>query len=245
MKKLILISFLLITATTIFSWHMEIPIFTLLSLEQKSISTMPTIIASRIISPDKNEYSSDSIVKDMDGNIYRTVRIGNQAWMTENLKTTTFNDGTPIEPIPYIGSNQMPSTAPPGFCWPQNDSLNKNTYGALYNWFAVNTGKLAPNGWHIPSENDFRILINYLGGESIAGQKLNDIGFKAQGAGQLGYMGTWEFNLFPDLDKYWTTTSGGWEPTDIKYVLLTRINPKVGWSSHPKDAAHSVRCIKN
>lgn len=187
----------------------------------------------------------ETIVTDIEGNVYKTIKIGNQVWMAENLKTTTYNDGTPIGYITYIGSSQNPQTLPPGYCWPQNDSLNKNSYGALYNWFVVNTGKIAPTGWHVPSENDFKILINYLGGESMAGQKLDELGFKAQGAGQLGYMGTWVFNLFPDLDKYWTTTAGGWEPTDIKYLCLTRINPAVNWSSHSKTAAHSIRCIKD
>lgn len=184
-------------------------------------------------------------IKDIEGNSYKTLRIGNQVWMVENLKTTKYRDGTPIESIAYIlGSRQTPNPMPPGYVWPQKDALNKNIYGALYNWHAVNTNKLAPAGWHVPSENEFKILIDYLGGEPVAGQKLYEIGFRAQGAGQMGYVGTWVFNLFPDLDKYWTTT-GGLEPNDIKYVVLTRINPKVGWSSHPKDAGHSVRCLKD
>jgi len=181
-------------------------------------------------------------VTDIDGNVYKVVRIGGQTWMVENVKTTKFNDG---EPIPNVtGSSEWCSLVTPGYCWYNNNASNRNTLGGLYNWYAVSTGKLAPMGWHIPSEDEWRILISYLGGETVAGSRLADIGFSAQGAGQrTSDFGI--FNLSPDLDKYWTTTEGGWIPTDVKYCVLTRIAPSISWSSHPKSAGHSVHCVKN
>jgi len=191
---------------------------------------------------DTLDFQESDPVTDYDGNVYRTIKIGNQIWMAENLKTTRFNDG---REIPYVWNNsdwlRLTSSA---YCWPNNDSSKKDIYGALYNWYAVNTGKLEPVGWHIPSEDEWKILINYVGGEAIAGSRLEETGFKAQGAGQrttdFGI-----FNLFPNLDKYWTTTKGGWHPSDVKYCVLTRITPVINWSSHPKAAGHSVRCVKD
>ncbi|UCE18461.1 MAG: hypothetical protein JSV84_16660 [Gemmatimonadota bacterium] len=185
---------------------------------------------------------SGTTVTDIDGNVYKVVTIGDQIWMAENLKTTKFSDG---EPIPNVTDNsEWCSRVTPAYCWYNNNSSNRDTLGGLYNWYAVNTGKLAPTGWHIPSEAEWNILISYLGGETVAGSRLADIGFRAQGAGQrTSDFGI--FNLSPDLDKYWTITQGGWEPTDVKYCVLTRIAPSISWSSHPKSAGHSVRCVKD
>jgi len=88
-------------------------------------------------------------VTDADGNIYNTVTIGTQTWMVENLKVTKYNDGTAI---PLVTDNTAWSNlTTPGYCWYNNDAAtNKNTYGGLYNFYTVNTGKLAPTGWHVP-----------------------------------------------------------------------------------------------
>ena len=103
-----------------------------------------------------------SMVTDVDGNSYHTVKIGTQTWMVENLKTTKFNDGTPIPSI--RDSASWKASLSPGYCFYKNDSAkNKSTYGALYNWYAVNTGKLAPKGWHIPTDAEWTVLINYVG----------------------------------------------------------------------------------
>jgi len=76
-------------------------------------------------------------VTDIDGNTYSIIRIRNQIWMAENLKTTRFNDGTVIPLVE--NSNEWRLTSQPAYCWYNNDEkTNKNLYGALYNWFAVN-----------------------------------------------------------------------------------------------------------
>lgn len=111
----------------------------------------------RILPPEYN----DSTVVDIDGNVYHTVEIGTQTWLVENLKVTRFNDGSQI---PYISDNtEWANLATPGFCWHENDSSNWNKLnGGLYNWYTVNTGKLAPKGWHVPSESEWMVMVEYL-----------------------------------------------------------------------------------
>jgi uncharacterized protein (TIGR02145 family) len=114
-------------------------------------------------------------VSDNDGNIYKTIQIGTQAWLAENLKTTEFNDGTTIPLV--IDTAPWKNLTTPAYCWYNNDSSTyKATIGALYNWFAVNTGKLCPTGWHLPTHNEWTTLTTYLGSESVAGGKLKETG---------------------------------------------------------------------
>jgi uncharacterized protein (TIGR02145 family) len=100
-------------------------------------------------------------VKDADGNIYHIVTIGTQTWMVENLRTTKYNDGTAIPNV--TNTTTWDSLTTPGYCWYNNDATtNMATYGALYNWYTVNTGKLAPAGWHVPTDAEWDTLQNYL-----------------------------------------------------------------------------------
>lgn len=102
---------------------------------------------------------NDSTITDLDGNVYTTVKIGDQVWTVENLRTTKYNDGTSIK----LGAENDDWSKPiPQYCWYSNDIQNKAKYGALYNWYAVNTGKLAPKGWHIPTKAELDTLKNYL-----------------------------------------------------------------------------------
>jgi len=100
-------------------------------------------------------------VTDIDGNSYSTVWIGNQLWMAENLNTTKLNDGTSI---PNVTNDSIWGTlTSPGICWYDNDSaMYANTYGALYNWYAVETERLCPQGWHEPSDEEWTELTDYL-----------------------------------------------------------------------------------
>ncbi len=106
-------------------------------------------------------------VSDNDGNTYNTVKIGNQWWMAENLKTTKYNDNSSIPNLTadaaWIAENG--TTGHNGaYCWLYNDGTTyKPLYGALYNWFAVNTGKLCPTGWHVPSDEEYQTLELFLG----------------------------------------------------------------------------------
>jgi len=107
-------------------------------------------------------------VKDFDGNYYNTIKIGNQIWMAENLKTTHYNDGTEI-PI-VTDKTEWLNLSTAAYCWyDNNDTIYKNTYGALYNWYAVNTEKLCPVGWHVTSNAEWITLAYLFGGGDVAG----------------------------------------------------------------------------
>jgi uncharacterized protein (TIGR02145 family) len=100
-------------------------------------------------------------VTDADGNVYQSVRIGNQVWTVENLRTTKYNDGTVIPLV--TDTSAWGALITPGRCWYDNDSASNHAiYGILYNWYAVNTGKLAPTGWRVPTQADWITLNSYL-----------------------------------------------------------------------------------
>jgi uncharacterized protein (TIGR02145 family) len=110
--------------------------------------------------PTSSNNSSSNTVTDADGNVYHTVKIGTQTWTVENLKTTKYNDGTAI---PLVTDGTAWSNLTTGAYCGYNDSATyKTTYGALYNWYAVNTGKLAPAGWHVPTDAEWTTLETYL-----------------------------------------------------------------------------------
>lgn len=112
-------------------------------------------------------------VTDIDNNVYSTITIGSQVWMVTNLKTTKYKNGVSIPNVTTSWYNLQT----PSYCWYNNDISNKNIYGALYNFYAVQTDNLAPIGWHVPTNNEWLILINYFGGYSVAGGKLKTTGF--------------------------------------------------------------------
>ena len=110
--------------------------------------------------------------KDGDNNNYPVVTIGSQVWMEENLKTTKYNDNTTIPLV--IDQYAWAQLLVPAYCWWNNDeATNKDVYGALYNWYVVNSGKLCPMGWHVPLDAEWTTLTTYLGGN---GGKLKETG---------------------------------------------------------------------
>jgi len=108
----------------------------------------------------KQELVVEATVKDIDGNVYTSVKIGNQIWTKENLKTTKYNDGTLISLV--TEKSEWAHRTIPGYCWYENNKSNKEKYGALYNWHTIITDKLAPKGWHVPTEDDWTKLKEYL-----------------------------------------------------------------------------------
>jgi uncharacterized protein (TIGR02145 family) len=109
----------------------------------------------------EKDNESINTVTDRDGNVYNTGAIGTQVWMTENLKTTKFSDGSMIPLI--TGYTAWSNLTTAGYCWYGNDSLTyNNTYGALYNWYTVSTCKLCPTDWHVPTDAELKTLTDYL-----------------------------------------------------------------------------------
>jgi uncharacterized protein (TIGR02145 family) len=186
-------------------------------------------------------------VKDADGNIYHTVKIGTQVWMVENLKTTKYNDGSSIPYIKSWSNNNIP-----GYCWYNNDVINKNNYGALYNWLAVNTDKLAPKGWHVPTAEEWATLISFLGGKAAAFSKIketgtthwgnpnsdatNETGFTALPA---GICNEGSFYYLGSFSYLWNSSDAG-----RGIGMSSSYGGVIPASGHKSAAGFSVRCIK-
>ena len=142
----------------------------------KTIKTLPILLIalSPLIACEKDDGNDEITVADIDGNVYHTVTVGTQVWMVENLKTTKYNDGTEIPLV--TGTSEWMNIHTPAYCWYDNDDSNKNPYGALYNWYAVNTGKLAPDGWHVPTQAEWLTLMEFIGGEEADAGKVKEEG---------------------------------------------------------------------
>jgi len=201
-----------------------------------------------------------STITDIDGNVYKTVKIGTQWWMAENLKTTRYNDGSAIPLVTDASVWKYLST--PGYCWHNNDTTRKNPYGALYNFYVVNTGKLAPTGWHMPTDAEWTILTTYLGGDNVAAGKMkstgtieaftglwhhpntgatNESGFTAVPAGGRFYDGSFVLNGY--YSRWWSSsesiTSYAWSR------LLTYGSWDVYRYDDDKNYGLSVRCVRD
>jgi len=124
------------------------------------------------------------LVEDIDGNQYNTITIGSQTWLSQNLKTTRLNDGSQLPNV--TGDTEWINFGLPAYCWYNNDPESyKDMLGALYNWYTINTGKLCPAGWHIPSLNEWEVLINEAGGRSEAAMNLKEVFY--QGTNSSGF----------------------------------------------------------
>ena len=142
---------------------------------QITFISMFLVLAASCKKSDDTNPPSGNIVTDIDGNVYHTVTIGTQTWMVENLKTTKYNDGTSI---PDVTDNTAWYALTSGACCDYNNtSGNSITYGKLYNYSAViDSRKLCPTGWHIPTDAEWTALSTFLGGEDVAGGKLKEAG---------------------------------------------------------------------
>ncbi len=191
---------------------------------------------------------------DVDGNVYNTVKIGEQCWMKENLKTTHFSDGSAINEMQdsalWVNTSL---THAPAMSYYDNNIQNNFTYGALYNWYAVTDKRnLCPTGWHVPSNDEFQILSDYLGGDDISGSHLKDItlwsvsnsgndnssGFTALPAG-LRYHNGGFYGLGENGD-FWSSTGGSSRAWNRS--LFYR-NPSADRFHDYEEDGLSVRCV--
>jgi uncharacterized protein (TIGR02145 family) len=205
-------------------------------------------------------------VTDIDGNIYKTVKIGNQCWMAENLKTTRLNDGTAI-PNVVVDSEWIALTTP-SYCWYNNDDASyKATFGALYNWYAVNTGKLCPTGWHVPSFDEWVILYNpdlansgvvIANGISISGSELMEPGTthwsksEITGTNETGFTAlpggfrSGSFMYINYRSRYWTSNLTYIDHVNYYPIPITSsYNNSPMWRWQAKRDGLSIRCIKD
>ncbi|MBN2610809.1 MAG: fibrobacter succinogenes major paralogous domain-containing protein [Bacteroidales bacterium] len=196
------------------------------------------------------------VMIDADSNIYEVDTIGSQIWISENLKTTRYNDGSNIPLISDISG--WSTRIAPAYCWYNNEeAIYKSQYGALYNWYTINTNKLCPTGWHVPTDADFTTLITFLGGDTIAGGKLkeagtthwispntgatDEYGFTALPGGYRRYNGVFAYVGY--YGYWWGSTSvnadNAWD-RNLNYnhddMIRENSNKKCGFS---------VRCLKD
>ena len=199
-----------------------------------------------------------SQVTDGDGNVYNTVTIGSQVWITESLKTTKYNDGTAIPNV--IDNTAWSSNTSGAYCDYSNTSSYSSTYGRLYNWYAItsaNPKNVCPTGYHVPTDAEWTTLITSLGGEAVAGGKLketgtthwlapntaatNESGFTALPGGYRSDTGA--FGLLGTIGFYWSSTEGG--DTFAWYRYFYNTDGSANRGENDKKGGFSVRCIKN
>jgi len=223
------------------------------------------ILTSGCKKTDNNPTDTLTKITDKDGNVYKTVTIGKQVWMAENLKTTKFSDNTAIPKVSDLTAWTHLST--PAYCWYDNDSAtNKPLYGAIYNWFTVNTGNLCPTGWHAATDDEYDTLELYLGivradlnlwgwrgtdqgakmknssGWAIGENGTNTSGFSALPGGYR-YAASGTFNDLGNLSYWWTATNDGTE--GAWYRRLDGNNNGIYKASTGQTAGKYVRCVKD
>jgi uncharacterized protein (TIGR02145 family) len=207
-------------------------------------------------------------VTDIDGNTYHAVSIGTQIWMTENLRVTHYRNG---EALWTAYSNEMWMDLVSGAsCVYEDNLINEPTYGRLYNWYAVDDSRgLAPEGWHIPSYEEWQTLADYLGGASVAGGKMketgtthwdspntgatNESGFCGRGHGRRQFYDG-AFSTLRTHGYYWTSTDMQWL-TDTHAIvvglfrdyvqLILRDGSSTQRAPVPLEDGYAVRCVKD
>ncbi len=209
-----------------------------------------------------NQFSFNTKIADIQGNLYNTVTIGSQVWMVENLRTTKYNNNTSIPNV--TGNTAWINLTTPAWCWFSND-IAKADWGALYNWYTIQTGRLCPTGWHVPTDEEYKILESYLG---MSAAVLNEWEWRGTDQGtQLKSTTGWKagengtntsgFTALPYGYRYGAT--GSFDGSDmLTYWWSSEYNTQYGYyrrvdgpesgihrSATSKKGGKYVRCLKN
>ncbi len=218
--------------------------------------------------PPKSENGNHRTVTDIDGNVYKTVKIGNQEWMAENLKVTHYRNG---EAIPNIKLNsKWKSTKIGAYCSYKNEDKNAKKFGYLYNWYAIaDSRNIAPEGWHVPTDEDWIDLAIYLGMNPTEAEGTHIRGTDEGGMlKESGIMNWKKPNTGASNQSGFSALPGGWRGTGRgRFVGLhkstyfwssSEMNPKNIWvhslysdkseifrSFITKGKGFSVRCIRD
>jgi len=197
----------------------------------------------------------DGSVSDIEGNIYRTVKIGDRIWLAENLRTVHFNNGAAIPTT----VDEIFEEENPVYQWPANGEEDlTGLYGRLYTWHVVSDNrKLCPCGWHVPGNEEWMELIDFLGGQEEAGGRLKDAGtrnwmrpnagadnessFSALPSGIRDY--TSSYAWFGKSATFWTSTEN--DEDDALSYTLDHLNSEATENVYSKKAGYAVRCIKD
>jgi uncharacterized protein (TIGR02145 family) len=195
---------------------------------------------------------------DIEGNIYNTIGIGKQLWMAENLKTSTLNNGSPLQALITRDSFAYNLTLPSIYKYANDPNPSESVYGGLYNWYAVSSGKLCPSGWHVPTHDEWLELANFLGGIDIAGGKLKEAGSSHWNSPNNGATDEAGFTALPggiipefstpiigrgDIGYWWASAPQfpGTNETWFIHYTQKSINQDVSQDS----GGNSVRCLKD
>lgn len=227
---------------------------------------VPVLLMCSFIAKAQDNDNAGVPIQDVDGNYYKIIMTEQGVWMAENLRTTHYNDGKPITLIKDIKA--WATTKTPGYGWYKDDANYRKTYGAIYNFHVVKTGKLCPKGWHVPTEAEWNDLLDYAGQPEKSGDNpgrlkekgtahwkspnegaTNDIFFTALPAGEVSYFYT---EAEPGTrTSWWTSTEDknnlekGQAPTNgIIVGLLNDFNSK-SMGTYEKEAGLPVRCKMN
>lgn len=190
---------------------------------------------------------SGATVLDADGNEYSVVEIAGKRWLTSNLRTTHYNDGTAI-PVVEGGTDEWLALTTPAACAPENNADYRDRYGLLYNFYAVEPGNLCPKGWKVPSREELETLpfSTIKGSYSLMApdenwssqyEPTNTTGFSALPAGML-FDNSW---LFGDA-YFWSSTFDDTQNFPASYLYLSMYSYM---DTHYKRAAMSVRCVED
>jgi uncharacterized protein (TIGR02145 family) len=172
---------------------------------------------------------------DVEGTVYKTIKIGNQVWMAENLRTTKYRDGSSI---PYVFTFfDWRNLTTGARCQTHWGVANTATYGYLYNWYAVKDSRgLAPAGWHIPSKTEWQVLIDFLGGSAAATDKLKEAG-----------SAHWDLNNTANNSSGFTALGAGFRFEDGNYPAVSGGSPAHAswWSSTPAGGANTSAAARD
>jgi uncharacterized protein (TIGR02145 family) len=203
---------------------------------------------------EKEEPEPIVTVTDIDGNVYNGVKIGKSVWMTGNLQVSHYRNGDPIPNV--TDATEWGNLTIGACCWYDNDSATyNNPYGRLYNWHAVNDSRgLAPEGWHVASEQEIENLITYLGGYSEAGGRLKATGttyWNSPNTGadnQSGFSGIpggfrydGIFHFIGDYTLIWSSTDN----FDVLGLGLSYNSSSATDNNFNKNCGFTVRCVKD
>lgn len=205
-----------------------------------------------------------SYVTDYDGNEYNIVTIGTQKWLGSNLRTTRFNDGTAISNFTDQADwDACESSEEPAWCYYNNDPAKEEKYGILYNWFAAAHGNICPEGWHVPTREEWNILVQFLGENGGTKLKATSGWYDIDGFTYPSYQGTDDYGFtaipcgnrnggngewFERIDQYCEWWSQDQDPTysysGTVYYLYSKYTD-VKNIAHWKEFGHAIRCIKD
>jgi len=227
----------------------------------------------KVYNPNQSDVDDDGIgdacdtpeCKDVDGNVYKVVKVGNQWWMAENLRVTRYRN---TNPIPYVDDTTKWSNLQTGaYCDFENNLLNSTTYGRLYNWYAVNDSRnIAPDGWHVPSDDEWKQLEIALGmsqedvhkelwrGSNVGG-KMKEVGITHWSSPNTGANNSSGFSALPNGSRSFNGLfyslhylSPSWSRTETNqswawYRELSYDKSSINRFYYNKTAGFSIRCI--